>query len=418
MHVLREAVAPAERQAAYLIGGRQFDSGSPLFTPAIAAAHAAHQRPRCRCVAEGVEMYVARWADGYLVKRMPGTGSRHAPDCPSWEPPPGASGLGQVLGSAISEDPATGTTTLKLDFALSKIAGRSMMPSASSNGDSVTSTGTRLSLRGLLHYLWDQAELTRWQHAFAGKRNWSTVRKHLLQAAENKIARGDALLSRLYIPESFIVDQRDAINARRLAQWSHLMPIAGRPQPLMLLIAEVKEIVPARYGFKAVVKHVPDQAFVIDEPLYRRLERRFTGELSLWGAADQLHMVMIATFQVGQSGIPAVTALSLMPVTAQWLPVEDAFEKQLVEKLVADGRSFTKGLRYNLPPSQPLATATLADCAAPPPMLFIAPRAGHRGDAIAALSALVGSEHAPGWMWHPGVEAMPPLPCAQRRRAS
>jgi Protein of unknown function (DUF1173) len=244
------------------------------------------------------------------------------------------------------------------------------------------------------------------------------VRKHLLQAAENKIARGDALLSRLYIPESFAVDQRDVINARRLAQWSHLMPIAGRPQPLMLLIGEVKEIVPARYGFKAVVKHVPDQAFVIDEPLYRRLERRFTGELSLWGAAEQLHMVMIATFQVGLSGIPAVTALSLMPVTAQWLPVEDAFEKQLVEKLVADGRSFTKGLRYNLPPSQPLATATLADCAAPPPMLFIAPRAGHSGDAIAALSALVGAEHAPGWMWHPGVEAMPPLPCAQRRRAS
>jgi Protein of unknown function (DUF1173) len=155
MHVLREAGAPAEKQAAYVIGGRQFESGSPQFTPAIAAAHAAHQRPRCRCVVEGVEMYVARWADGYLVKRMPGTGSRHAPDCPSWEPPPDASGLGQVLGSAIAEDPATGTTTLKLDFALSKIAGRSMMPSAGSNSDSVTSTGTKLSLRGLLHYLWD-----------------------------------------------------------------------------------------------------------------------------------------------------------------------------------------------------------------------------------------------------------------------
>ncbi len=30
-----------------------------------------------------------------------------------------------------------------------------------------------------------------------------------------------------------------------------------------MLIAEVKEIVPARYGFKAVVKHVPDQAFAL-----------------------------------------------------------------------------------------------------------------------------------------------------------
>ncbi|MFO1219857.1 MAG: DUF1173 family protein [Burkholderiaceae bacterium] len=40
-----------------------------------------------------------------------------------------------------------------------------------------------------------------------------TVRKHLLQAAENKIAREDTLRSRLYIPEVFSVEQRDAINA-------------------------------------------------------------------------------------------------------------------------------------------------------------------------------------------------------------
>ena len=76
-------------------------------------------------------MYVARLAgtsDGFIVKRMPDTGSQHAPDCPSYEPPPKSSGLGQVLGSAISEDPATGETTLRLDFAMSKMAGRSTVP--------------------------------------------------------------------------------------------------------------------------------------------------------------------------------------------------------------------------------------------------------------------------------------------------
>ena len=48
----------------------------------------------------------------------------------------------------------------------------------------------------------------------------------------------------------------------------------------------VKEIVPARYGFRAIVKHVPDQAFAIDEQLYRRLGRRFEAELGLWSASD------------------------------------------------------------------------------------------------------------------------------------
>jgi hypothetical protein len=337
---------------------------------------------------------------------MPDTGSRHAPDCPSYEPPPEVSGLGQVLGSAITEDPATGETTLKLDFPMSKIAGRSTMPTAGADSDSVTSSGTKLSLRGLLHYLWDQAELTRWQPGFAGKRTWGTVRRHLLQAAEHKIARGDALSARLYIPEVFAVEQRDAINARRLAQWASVIASPGKPQHLMLLIAEVKEIVPARYGFKAVVKHVPDQAFLLDEALYRRLGRRFESALSLWGAGDYIHMVMIGTLSITASGVPAINELSLMPVTRQWLPIEDGFEKQLVEKLVADGRCFIKGLRYNLGSASALACATLTDCEGAAPLLFVLP-AGV-GDKSAHLD--VGDPSAARWLWHPTDETMPSLP--------
>jgi hypothetical protein len=405
----------AGRRAAYLVGAKRFESGTAAFAEAIAAAHAAHQRPRCLCLVHGVEMYVARLGDAYIVKRMPDTGSHHAPDCPSYEPPPEVSGLGQVLGSAITEDPATGETTLKLDFAMSKIAGRSTMPTAGGDSDSVASNGTKLSLRGLLHYLWDQAELTRWQPGFAGKRTWGTVRRHLLQAAENKIARGDSLRARLFIPEAFTVDQREAINARRMSQWSQAMTAPGKPQHLMLLIAEVKEIVPARYGFKAVVKHVPDQAFALDEQLYRRLGRRFELALALWGAADDIHMVMIATFSVAAAGIPTIVELSLMPVTRQWLPVEDAFDKQLVEKLVGDGRSFIKGLRYNLGAASALACATLTDCEGSAPLLFIVP-AGVEDD---GRYLQVSDPSAPVWLWRPTAATMPPIPrVAGRPRAA
>jgi hypothetical protein len=402
---------------AFLVGGRRFEAGSPAFAETIAQAHADHQRPRCLCLVEGIEMYVARLAgtnEGFIVKRMPGSGSRHAPDCPSYEPPPEVSGLGQVLGSAITENPATGETTLKLDFPMSKIAGRSTIPVAGCDSDSVGSTGTKLSLRGLLHYLWDQAELTRWQPGFAGKRTWGTVRKHLLQAAENKIARGDSLRSRLYIPEVFSVEQRDAISARRLTHWSPAITAPGKPQHLMLLIAEVKEIVPARYGFKAVVKHVPDQAFALDEPLYRRLGRRFESALALWGAADDIHMVMIATFSVAAAGVPTIVELSLMPATRQWLPVEDAFEKQVVERLVGDGRAFIKGLRYNLGTASALACATLTDCEGSAPLLFVVPA----GIEDSGRHLQMSDASIPVWLWHPSSEAMPTLPPRQQRDRS
>jgi hypothetical protein len=401
----------------YEVGGQSFETASRGFAEAIADAHAAHDRPRCMCLrgcdGRGVEMYVARLAgtnEGFIVKRMPNTGSRHAPDCPSYEPPAESSGLGQVLGSAITEDPTTGETTLKLDFSMSKIAGRTAMPTAGGDSDSVASSGTKLSLRGLLHYLWDQADLTRWQPGFAGKRTWGTVRKHLLLAAENKIARGDSLRARLYIPEVFSVEQRDAINARRMAQWSQAIATPGKPQHLMLLIAEVKEIVPARYGFKAVLKHVPDQAFALDEQLYRRLGRRFESALTLWGAADDIHMVMIATFSVAAAGIPTIVELSLMPVTRHWLPVEDGFEKQLIERLVADGRSFVKGLRYNLGTGSALASATLTDCEGSAPLLFVV----HAGMEDNGRYLQVCDPSVPMWLWNPSSEAIPALPPRQQ----
>jgi Protein of unknown function (DUF1173) len=406
----------ATLQPVYWVNGQRLSADEPNFASAIATAHARHLRPRCLCKQngghdsqEGIEMYIARLAfpnAGWIVKRMPNTGHHHAPACLSYEPPPELSGLGQVLGTAIKEDPATGETTLKLDFSMSKLAGRSAMPSSVEQSDSVATSGTKLTLRGLLHYLWDQAELTRWQPGFAGKRTWGTVRKHLLMAAENKIARGDPLRARLYIPEMFAVDQRDAINARRVAQWPPAIAATGKPQPLMLLIAEVKEIVPARYGYKAVVKHVPDQAFALDEQLYRRLGRRFESELALWTAADDVHMIIIATFSVTAAGIPTLAELSLMPVTRQWLPVEDGFEKRLVERLVAEGRSFVKVLRYNLGADSKLATATLTDSGDSTKLLFVVRPGIDWGEWHASMSA--PSEAA--WFWRPLIEAIPQLP--------
>ncbi|UUX97291.1 DUF1173 domain-containing protein [Aquabacterium sp. J223] len=398
---------------AYLFGSARVTSEDEGFADALAAAHADRLRPKCLCLVHGIEMYVARLAGtdaGFIVKRMPGTGSRHAPDCASYEPPPEASGLGQVLGTAIKEDPATGETALKLGFSMSKLGNRATMPAPGTPSDSVASDGSKLSLRGLLHYLWDQAELTRWQPGFVGKRSWGTVRKHLLLAAENKVARGEALRSRLYIPEPFSIEQRDALNARRIAQWSHAVAAPGKPQHLMLLIGEVKEIVPARYGYKAVIKHVPDQAFALDDPLYRRLGRRLGSELALWASADTVHMVVIATFGVSEAGIPTIGEMSLMPVTPQWLPVEDSFERQLVERLVVDGRVFIKGLRYNLHRGQCLATATLTDTGGAGSLMFVVPPGLEETAVADGVTGVNPRGDAPVWVWRRSSEAMPQLP--------
>jgi len=403
-----------EPQIAYDIDGQRWVKDEPGFVEAIVWAHQERLRPRCLCRpdadGQGIEMYVARCMDGYVVKRMPNTGSQHSTACPSYEPPADLTGLGQLLGTAIVEDPVTGDTNLKLDFSMSKLPGRSMLPTATTAKSSVTSQSQKLSLRALLHYLWDQAELTHWQPGFAGRRTWGTVRRHLLRAAENKITRGLPLLNSLYIPEVFSVEQRDAINMRRLRQWAHAMSTPGVPQQLMLMIAEVKEIVPARFGCNVVVKHVPDQAFAADEGLLRRLDRCFEDELALWSTEQRLHMLAIATFRMADSGIPSIVELSLLPVTAQWLPIEDQAENMLVEKLVRDERSFIKCLRYNEQTSKVTASAILTDCGTSPEVLVIARRANDREDLDWETNRLTAIEEPLPWTWKASNEVMPSFP--------
>lgn len=403
--------------AAYDIGGQCWPKDAPGFAQAIAKAHQQGQRPRCLCVAGGIEMYVARLGGGsqhgFIVKRLPNTGCQHATNCPSYEPPAEFSGLGPLVGSAIVESPLTGMTALRLDFPMTKRPGQAVQPAAGSTGSSVASQSQKLGLRALLHYLWDQAQLTHWKPGFAGRRHWATVRRQLLQAADNKTTHGQPLLASLYIPEVFTVEQRDAIQARRLRQWSPATPKLHQPQRLMLMIAEVKEIGPSRYGHTAILKHIPDAAFALDKTLYQRMGRCFERVLSLWGTEADLHLIMMATFRLGEAGAPAIVQMTLMPTTAQWLPVEDAWERQLINALVRSGRNFIKGLRYNSPPTHPLASASLLDCQTAPQPLFIERDHSH-GDALAPGFATRDSdENPPPWHWLPVNGDMPELPPRQ-----
>lgn len=406
---------PPERIPAYEIGGQRWDRTMPDFPEAIAKAHAHHLRPRCLCrpSAQGVEMYVARLSDGYVIKRMPNTGWQHATDCPSYEPPADFSGLGPLVGSAIVENPVTGVTSLRLDFPMTKLPGRHVQPAAGGASSSVASSGQKLGLRALLHYLWDQAELTHWKPSFAGRRNWAIVRRHLLQAAENKITHGQPLQASLYIPEVFSVEQRDAIQTRRQRLWARSAPRHGQPQPLLLIVAELKEIAPTRYGHKAVIKHLPDQAFALDDTLYRRLGRSFDRELSLWSTEPDLHLLMVATIRVDEAGKPCIVEISLMLTTSQWLPVDDGWDRQLVGALVRQGRSFFKGLRYNMQGDQALVCASLVDCGAKPCPLFIDREHNLDARLPADRSAPTPDSRGPAWRWSPALSDVPALPRRQ-----
>ena len=129
----------------------------------------------------------------------------------------------------------------------------------------------------------------------------------------------------------------------------------------------------AARGHKLVVKHLPDHPFLLSEDLHRRMTARFEREITLWDAVAGAHLIVIATFGVAPSGVTAVEELALMVVTETWIPIEHIYDANLVNALTDQRRRFIKALRYNLPPSRPLAAAVLSDTLPSPVALYIVP---------------------------------------------
>lgn len=401
--------------AHYRIGNKTFSSDDPQLAKLLAGAHTAKGRPLCLCRPPGVEMYVAKISGKYVVKRMPNSGGDHAPACDSYEPPAELSGLGQVMGSAIQENPDEGMTTLKLDFALSKSASRSAPIPNGAETDSVKTDGSKLSLRGTLHYLWEEAGYNKWVPGMQGKRSYYVIRKYLMQAAADKFAKGASLSDILYIPESFSMEKKDNISQRRMAQMGKIATTHKGTRRLMLLVGDVKEIAQSRYGFKIILKHLPDCAFMVPLDLHQRLVKRFEMELGLWDAIEDSHLIVIGTFCVGSTGIPSLEEVALMTVTDNWIPFETTFDKILIDAMTAKHRRFVKGMRYNLASYSPLACVVASDTPAQPTAMYIAPP-GCGEEYTTALNALVEESKLASWTWRAGEADMPALPLAGSAR--
>lgn len=394
----------------YLLNGKPLNPNDQGYRALIATAHGKHERPACNCRVPPIPMYIAKHGDLYLVKRMPGTGHKHSPDCESYEPPAELSGLGEVAGAAIQENVEDGTVSLRLDFALSKQSARLPPTMGESEKDTARTDGKKLTLRGMLHYLWDQAGFTRWSPAMEGKRNWRTIQKYLTQAATDKTAKGASLDASLFVPEFWSKEGWDDIRKRRA---SKLAPLAktGGARKLMVVIGEVKVIEPARYDSQLVLKHLPDIKFIVNKDLNSRLEKRFAREFSLWNNEPDGHLILIATFGRNETGYHVVEEAALMFVDKHWIPCETRDELELLNALIDGKRSFSKGMRYNLPASRPLAFAVTHDTRPTPVALYVLP-SEVPADYTKAFTDLVENSHLLAWHWQPpGV--MPALPALQ-----
>lgn len=395
------------------IGERVFVLGDRDLQDALAEIHGTEHRPRCICVQGGVEMYVAHYAE-YLVKRMPGSGPRHSPSCPCYEPEPTQSGLGELLGRAIIEH-SPESVELRVDFPLTRAPGRGSGRREARETTDVRATASRMSLRAVMHFLFERAGFNRWFPSLKGKRSQAVLHRYLLEAAEGVVLKGLALSERLYVPEQFHEARKEEVAARRRAKLAILHhPDDDRQFRLALVIGEYKKSEASAFGRRVWLRHMPDVPLFIDQQAWQRLERVYGSVLEAPNAdlPIRLRVVIGCLVYARHEHVYQIDSASLLLATDDWIPIADVGEAGLVHALTEQSRHFIKPLRYDARYVAAFPCALLLDTGERPTPLHILGAfldAKERADKERAIAALV----EPAWVWH----TERPMPCLPRRRA-
>lgn len=391
----------------YLLHNTEFDLDSPNAQDMLNAAHKVKQRPLCRCTLPMPEMYVARIADKFVIKRMPDTGPDHAPSCSSFLPPDELSGLSQVHGTAFEENPDDGTTLLRLGFPLSIRGKASAPPPSVTKASEVKSPDRKLTLTSLLHFLWHEADLTKWIPAMTGKRSWWVIQRQLKNAAMNKIAKQQAFDTRLFVPENFRMDYKDDIAARRNSFFTSLSKQSKTSTALGVLVAEYKTHEETPIGARFTFKHMPDCSFFADKEFLVKFTRIFEEQLMLSSMLPGSHIMIICTFSMAKAGYPIIQDMGMMLTTKNWVPFEHMREVAVIDAMTKENRSFAKSLRFNLDRSTPIASMIATDTVPPTALYVSAP--SDSGEDEATLIHVAEEGTYPTWIWS-GDGEMPELP--------
>lgn len=382
----------------FSIKSRVFSSDDPQLQGALAKIHETSERPRCLCVPGGVEMYLAHHRQ-FVVKRMPETGNRHHPSCPSYEPELQQSGLGELVGDAVIES-ESGAVELRVDFPWARLTGRGVSHGEPQELSEVSVPHRRMSLRALMHFLFERAGFNRWSPTMEGRRNQGVLHKYLQEAALSITIKGQSLAERLYVPEPFSEAGRTEVARRRREKLAVLRPQDGQ-SPLAVVIGEFKTSDVTPFGRRVWIKHMPDAPLLIAAKPWERVQRVFAPLLEA-GEADtgyRPRLMMAALIRARRESTYEIDVASLMLTSEHWVPVEGVHELPLIHALVEQRRRFVKPLRYDARSASAFPNALLLDAGlAPIPLHVVSAFMNHKEQAVKALALKEGSETP--WVWH------------------
>lgn len=305
---------------------------------------------RCGCKGRGPKRLAVKYYEGsdiFSLARFSLTGGQHAPDCQYYSASPGQSGEGAETSRVIDQR-HDGSITIRLEIAMLERGDVAAPagPRRTPTNRAPAAKQSSMKLLGLLHYLWEEAGLNQWKPAFTGKRRASLSYWWINNAADNVWVGQVKLVDQLLLP-AFGPETREAERNRVRAA------AALQAKHRMLVIAPLAGFTPERSD--AMARQLKIGGFhgmpiaFMQNGLWDSTVRRFPNAATAWRNGQGTVAIAQVELKQGTKGVYAsIIDMALMSITADFVPVESSYERVVAELLVAQGRSFTKPMRYDV----------------------------------------------------------------------
>lgn len=313
------------------------------FGTRLARARSEHGNAWCLCCEQPLKLVIRRSSTGrYHVAGWPGDGTLHASKCAFHKLDASLTGRSGYTATAIAE--TDDGTSIRLAAALRQRVDRALVrPKEKLAGQPAAASRRAVGLLGMLHFLWEQAHLTRWSPGET--RDWTECHHRLRREIAECRTQDGKLGDLLYLVPPFRHDAAERNAARFQLFTQRLGRRAEGTIRRGLVLGEIRQLEATTYGQRIGIAHLRGHLYISDQ-LAARAAHSYRAAFASTAAAGR--RVGLFVVEPSKSGTYLnVCDLAIMLTSKAYLPVDSSHEITMADALTAARRLFVKPLRYD-----------------------------------------------------------------------
>ncbi|MGW0569890.1 DUF1173 family protein [Streptomyces tauricus] len=309
----------------------------------FARARAEMGHGQCLCQTPALRLVIrCSRAGRYHLAGWPGEGKLHDPSCSFHKLASELTGRSAYSTEAIREDDEG--VAIRFSAALA----RKLRDPEPARGPAELREGRGrrvVGLLGLLHWLWESAQLTAW-HPRWRRRSWWICHMRLSEQIFGCSINHENLADILYVVPPF----RKEYARRNTAAFETFLITRLKQradaQRRGLILGEIRDISPTRYGVRYTLAHHRGALFATTA-LDERLRRSYRPAFSNAAAEHGARRIGLFLVELSPKGNVKVVDMAAMLVSELYIPADSSHEVVMANALADGGRAYVKPVRYD-----------------------------------------------------------------------